>query len=170
MTPNCRRYETKALTAKKSKMTEKDRQEVSRLEWYLGLYLEDGALAVPTRNIKKCLVDSGKIDRHGTDVVKGLSFEGLHVPLIHNGNGSLEKMRTSGNFTSLLAVGIGQKKTMRVRPEFRSWKLDFRAVLFEDVMDLDTFERITERAGRAVGLGDNRVNGYGRFKATVERI
>ena len=37
-------------------------------------------------------------------------------------------------------------------------------------MDLDTFERITERAGRAVGLGDNRVNGYGRFKATVERI
>ena len=161
--------EMKAITAKKSKMTEDDRRNVERIEWMLGTYLEDGALAVPVRNLKKCFIDSGKITRDGTAVTRALSFPGLHVPLEHAGNGSLDAMYKSGQFMSRLAVGIGKARTMRVRPQFMPWAITFDAVLFEDAMDFDTFTRVVERSGVAIGLGDNRTNGYGRFEGLVTK-
>lgn len=160
--------ELKAITDKKSRMTEDDLARVARLEWHIALYTDEaGRLVVPTRNIKKCFIDAGKITRHGSDVARALSFRELSIPLIHSGNGDLDAMYDSGEFVSRLAVGIGKKRTMRIRPQFFPWSLEFQAYLFEDVMDADTFARIVERAGLTIGLGDNRVNGYGRFTAQV---
>src|SRR6266498_2825380 len=162
--------EQKAITAKHSKMTEDDRRQVERIEWHLGTYVEDGVLVVPTRNIKKALIDSAKITREGQTIVRGLSFGALSIPLKHSGNGDLDAMCKSGGFTSRMGVGIGQKRVMRVRPQFMPWGLEFEAFLFEDAIDFDSFCRIIDRAGVAIGLGDNRTNGYGRFDATVTRL
>jgi hypothetical protein len=165
--------EIKAITSKKSKMTEEDRRQVERLEWHSGLYLDSETgkqLVVPVRNVKKCFIESGVITRDGKNVARALSFTSLEIPLLHSGNGSLEKMYESGKFTSRLAVGIGRSRTMRVRPEFMPWGLVFQAYLFEEAMDPDVFTRIVERAGVTIGLGDNRQNGYGRFTATVTRL
>lgn len=163
--------EIKAITAKKSKMTEEDRRQVEKLEWFSGLYQDtEGNLVVPVRNLKKCFIDSGTISRDGKNVARALSFTALDTPLVHSGNGNLEAMFESKKFTSRLAVGIGKSRTMRVRPEFMPWGLEFQAFLFEEAMDVDVFTRVVERAGVTIGLGDNRTNGYGRFTAKVTRL
>jgi len=163
--------EIKAITAKKSKMTEDDRRQVERLEWHSGLYQDaEGQLVVPTRNLKKCFIDSGVITRDGKNVSRALSFTALDVPLVHSGNGSVDVMYESGKFTSRMAVGIGKARTMRVRPQFLPWGLSFQAFLFEEAMDFDVFKSVVERAGITIGLGDNRTNGYGRFAANVKRL
>jgi hypothetical protein len=163
--------EIKAITAKKSKMTEDDRRQVERLEWHSGLYLDsEQRIVVPVRNVKKAFIDSGTITRDGKNVARALSFQTLEVPLNHSGNGDLNALYESGKFVSRLAVGIGKSRTMRVRPQFMPWGLEFEAFLFEEAMDSDVFTRVVERAGITIGLGDNRQNGYGRFTAKVTRL
>jgi hypothetical protein len=59
---------------------------------------------------------------------------------------------------------------MRTRPSFFPWSLSATAFFLEDVLNFDEFERLAHLAGRAIGIGDNRVNGYGRFTAKIEPI
>jgi hypothetical protein len=56
---------------------------------------------------------------------------------------------------------------MRVRPCFPRWALVADAILLESVMDVDDLRRVADLAGKAEGLGDNRINGYGRFSVKV---
>jgi hypothetical protein len=37
-------------------------------------------------------------------------------------------------------------------------------------MDVTDLRRIAELAGRAVGLGDNRINGFGRFSVELVEL
>lgn len=152
-------------TAKRKK-TEDDRRAIERLEWFGGLYVEDGRIVMPTGNIRKCFVQAGKITKQGTQVARALQFADLNVPLAYDGPADLEALYADKTFTNRAAVGISGKRTMRVRPQFPQWAIVAEALLLEDVMDLDDLRRVAERAGQAEGLGDNRINGYGRF--TVE--
>jgi hypothetical protein len=57
---------------------------------------------------------------------------------------------------------------MRVRPSFFPWSIVVDGLFVEDVgMNLDELVRLVDLAGIVEGMGDNRVNGYGRFTATV---
>lgn len=153
-------------TAKRKK-TEDDRRAIERLEWFGGLYVEDGRPVMPTGNIRKCIVQAGKISKQGTQVVRALNFSDMNVPIAHDGPDNLEALFADKSFHNRAAVGISGKRTMRVRPQFARWALVATAFLLEDVMDLDDLQRVAERAGKAEGLGDNRVNGYGRFTVKV---
>ena len=161
----------KELTSKRKKTTE-DLKSIERLEWYGGLYTEDvkGKTVVvqPTSKMRKCVVETGRIHKLGKQVERALNFEALNVPLSHDGPKLVDDMFSSGRFTSRLSVGIGQKRVMRVRPSFFPWALEADAIFLEDVMNLGELENLVNLAGRAVGIGDNRVNGYGRFVGVVE--
>jgi hypothetical protein len=57
---------------------------------------------------------------------------------------------------------------MRTRPKFYPWALQVSGLFVEDAgLNPDEFIRIVELAGIVEGIGDNRVNGYGRFEAKV---
>jgi len=161
----------KALTDKR-KRTEQDRREIERLEWFGGLILApngDGANhpAWKSAAIRKCLIESGTISREGKTVARALAFRDVYVPLVYDGPGKIEKLWENESFRNRASIGIGMKRTMRMRPQFMPWALSISGILLEDVIDIDTFTRIVERAGLAIGMGDNRVNGYGRFDAKV---
>lgn len=158
--------EIKTYTDKRKK-TEDDRRAIERLEWFGGLYVEDGRPVFPTGNIRKAFIQAGKISKQGTAVSRALNFTTLSVPIAHGGPDDLEDLYADKAYVNRSAVGISGKRTMRVRPQFTKWALAADAILLEDVMDLDDFVRIAERAGLAEGLGDNRGNGYGRFSVTV---
>lgn len=158
--------EIATYTAKRKK-TEDDRRAIERLEWYGGLYLEDGQPVLPTKNIKKCLVETAKVTRHGKDVSRATSFTTMTVPIAHDGPTAIDDLFADKNFTHRAAVGIGAKRTMRVRPQFPRWALVAELKLLEAVMDLDVFTSIIQLAGSVEGLGDNRINGFGRFEAKV---
>lgn len=158
--------EIRRLTTKRAK-TEDDRRAVEKLEWYGGLYTSgEGKASVvtqPTSKIRKCLVETARIHKMGKQVERALNFESLDVPLTYEGPRDVDALFLSGKFSSRLSVGIKNKRVMRVRPSFFPWGLEASAVFLEDVMDLEVLQDIVVLAGRAVGIGDNRVNGYGRF-------
>jgi hypothetical protein len=158
--------EIKTYTDKRKK-TEDDRRAIERLEWYGGLYTSGGRVVMPTANIRKAFINAGKISKQGTQVTRSLQFTDLHVPLAYDGPEDLDVLFKDPAFHNRAAVGISGKRTMRVRPQFVTWAVVADALLLEDVMDVDDLQRVARRAGMAEGLGDNRVNGYGRFTVTV---
>lgn len=158
--------EIATYTAKRKK-TEDDRRAIERLEWFGGLYVDEGRVVMPTGNLRKTLVNAGKISKQGTQVTRAISFVDLSVPLVYNGPDDIEVLYKDPAFSYRAAVGVSGKRVMRVRPQFRNWAFVADAFLLEDVMDLDDLERVASRAGLAEGLGDNRVNGFGRFQVRV---
>lgn len=162
----------KAITAKRKK-TDEDHQAVERLEWFGGIYTETnpkGGITVvqPSSKLRKCIVEAARISKTGKQVERGLSFNTLNVPLGFDGPQDLEKLWESGRFKSRLSVGISGKRVMRVRPQFLPWSLTAKAELLTDVMNIEDLTATIMLAGVAVGIGDNRINGYGRFTAEVK--
>jgi hypothetical protein len=88
--------------------------------------------------------------------------------LAHSGPQTVDELFELPSFHHRSSVGIGTKRTMRIRPQFPDWSLSVGVELLTDVMDADTFAELVHLAGIAEGLGDNRVNGFGRFSAVVK--
>lgn len=167
--------EIKSITDKR-KRTAEDLQTIERLEWFGGLYIEpngDGKPKVvqPTSKLRKATIEAGRIQKLGKHVERALTFEAIHAPLVFDGPHDPEKLwKAGGQYVSRLSVRIGQKRVIRCRPKFFPWALSAAALFLPDVMDLAELTRLVETAGIAIGIGDNRVNGYGRFKGSVEVI
>jgi hypothetical protein len=162
----------KALTGKRKK-TDEDLKQIGRLEWFGGIYTmttADGVPVVsqPSSKVRKCLVETGRISKQGKQVERALSFLDLDVPLIYDGPRDLEEIFQDSQFISRLSVGVMGKRVMRVRPQFFPWALDMKGLFIEDAgLNFEDLERIVELAGAVGGIGDNRVNGYGRFIGKV---
>lgn len=151
----------------KRKKTEDDRKAISRLEWYGGLYINGAGPVMPTGNIRKCIIESAKVDKLGKQVGRAFAFSDLNAPLSYEGPRDVDELFKQEQFQHRASVGIGARRTMRTRPVFPTWAVVAEGNLVTDVLDFDDFQRIVERAGIIEGLGDNRVNGYGRFDGKV---
>lgn len=153
----------KAITGKRKK-TDEDMAMVGRLEWYGGIYLEAGKVVQPSSKVRKCLINTAKITKQGKMVERALSFSELNVPLIYEGPTEVDELYATGRYVSRLSVGVSGKRVMRVRPSFFPWKLEVSGLFVEDAgLNFQELQNIVELAGTVEGIGDNRVNGYGRF-------
>jgi hypothetical protein len=158
----------KALTAKRKK-TDEDLKQIERLEWYGGLYAENGVVVQPTSKVRKCLVNTAKIMKLGKGIERAVSFATLNVPLEYEGPRDIDEIFAQSRFHSRLSVGVNGKRVMRVRPSFFPWAMTLSGVFVTDAgVNIDELQRIVELAGMVEGIGDNRVNGYGRFTTTLE--
>lgn len=156
-----------ATYTSKRKKTEDDRRAIERLEWFGGLYTDNGRVVMPTGNIRKTFINAGKISKQGTQTGRALQFTDLNVPLAYEGPDDIEVLFKDSAFHNRCSVGVGQKRVIRVRPQFTQWAVVADALLLDEVMDLVDLQRVAGRAGLAEGLGDNRINGYGRFTVRV---
>lgn len=166
--------EIKSITGKRKK-TDDDLKRIEELEWYGGLYTHangDGKLVVvqPTAKVRKCLINTAKISKMGKMIERAISFNDLNVPLVYTGPRDIKALFADKTFHSRLSVGVSGKRVMRVRPQFFPWALDVPGIFVEDAgMNIDDLERVVDLAGVVEGIGDNRVNGYGRFIGKVVR-
>lgn len=160
--------ELKAITSKRKK-TDDDLAKMEMLEWFGGLYEENGRIVQPTSKVRKCLVETARINKLGKHVERSLIMASLNEPLTYEGPENPHDVWDSGNgFVSRLSVGVKGNRVMRVRPQFNPWTLKVPAVLLEDAgLNLDELIRIVDLAGRATGIGDGRAIGYGRFIGKV---
>jgi hypothetical protein len=160
--------ELKSISGKQKK-TDDDHAQMEMLQWFGGLYEDDGIVVQPTSKVRKCLIETGRISKLGKHVERSLIMTALNVPLVYEGPRDPKEIFASGNgFVSRLDVGVGKNRVMRVRPQFFPWTLVMPAVLLEDAgLNFDELERIVSLAGRATGIGDGRAIGYGRFAGTV---
>jgi hypothetical protein len=53
---------------------------------------------------------------------------------------------------------------LRYRPKFGGWKLKLSIDLLDEDLDSKSVKAILVSAGHKVGIGDNRLNGFGRFE------
>jgi hypothetical protein len=159
-----------SLISSKRKKTEEDRRAIERLEWFGGLYTDPTILGpvIPTRMLRKSIIEAAKINKLGKAVTRALTFKNVHVPLVYDGPKDLEELFQLKKYHNRASVSIGRAKVMRVRPSFPDWKVVADAILIEEALDLEDLERLVSLAGQVEGIGDNRVNGYGRYKATVK--
>lgn len=158
------------ITAKKTGKTDKDREEMARLEWYGGLYHEpEIGVYVPSWNVIRCLEQAGKITKKGAAVIRAVSAVTDKLPLQYEGPADLAKLYAMPEYRLRKMVGVKGGRVVRMRPIFRRWSLEFEAEFLEDVMNIGDLERIAEQAGRSEGLCNARKLGYGRFRCEVIR-
>jgi hypothetical protein len=161
----------KTFTSKRTK-TEEDRREVERLEWFGGLYLEDGVdgPAMPTRSLRKCFIRGAVITKRGTQLQRALSFTDLAVPILYDGPRSVEDLWERREFRYRDLVNVSGSRTVRMRPKFPGWQIVARAFLLDSVMDLSDLQRVITDAGLSEGLSEARTLGFGRFEGTVKEL
>ncbi len=159
-----------ALTAKRKK-TDADLKAIERLEWYGGLYATNGVVVQPTSKPRKCIVNAAKISKLGTAMARALNFMALEVPLMYDGPREIDALFADERYHSRLSVGVGNKRVMRVRPKFFPWALQVDGIFIEDAgINYSELQAIVELAGVVEGMGDNRINGYGRFVGKVVKL
>jgi len=160
----------KAITAKRKK-TDDDLRTIEMLEWYGGLYDENGVVVQPSSKVRKCLINTARISKAGKMVERALTLAEMYVPLIYSGPKEIDKLFADKRFHSRLSVGVGGKRVMRVRPQFFPWAMNVTGLFVEDAgLNFEDFVRIVELAGVVEGIGDNRVNGYGRYDGKVVQL
>ncbi len=160
--------EFKRVSGKRTK-TDADHEEMARLEYLAGLYLDgDGQVAIPYRNVMKCLIEGARITKSGPKIERGLTMTGAEFPLIYDGPTTPETLYANKNFVSRMSVKVGQARTMRCRPAFTNWALIAEAMIDPAVLSPEELQDIATNAGRFIGLGDYRKGGgFGRFQAEV---
>lgn len=177
--PECEfNRQIKTYTSKRKK-TEDDIKQIELLEWFGGVYTAeiDGKVMVtqPTSKLRKCLVNAARISKQGKQIERAVITTALHIPLLYDDakilpdiDVELKRLQSDPVYNSRLSVGIGNKRVMRVRPQFNRWAMIVPAVFLPDAgLNYDELKNIFDLAGRAERIGDNRVNGYGAFTGCI---
>src|SRR5215475_644778 len=155
---------------KKRKKTEDDRRDIARLEWMGSLYTHEGMVVIPTANVLKSFKEAAKITKEGKAVSRALTPLELVVPLEYSGPKMPEELLELPEFRDQTSVNVGTQRVVRTRPIFRAWTVIIEWELLSEVLEFDDFAKIARLAGRVEGLGDNRVNGWGRYNVDIKVI
>ena len=152
----------KELTAKGKKKTDADIAEIQRLEWFGGLYVEDGAIGWPSDNIEAMIRSAAKMSKQGKDVQRGLLCEGFSR-LDYDGPKDLDALFADDRFRMVNSVRVGQSRVIRTRPQFPVWSLSFEILYLEDQLNLKDVRSFLDTAGMYVALSDRRPK-FGKFE------
>jgi len=168
----------KEITDKGKEMTDEDRKRKDWLAYSASLYLGgtdgDRRVVMPWVNINRAL-------RTGAFRIGGVSASGkadggiasgaLEFPLIHKGPDDPRQLYDNERFRLRKMVNKNPtgKKAMvpSVRPIFPEWGLELTLIVFNEIISWDMFNRVISATGTAVGVGNARKLGYGRFTAEV---
>ena len=158
----------KKVSGKRTK-TDADHEEMAWQEFRAGLYIEDGRVCIPNRNIMKNLIEGARVTKSGPKVERGVTITGSAFPLEYDGPSDPAGLYADKNFVSRMTVKVGQARTVRCRPVFRQWSVTATALIDPAIIDLDDLQEIASNAGALIGLGDYRKGGgFGRFSAVVK--
>lgn len=156
------------ITSKRTRQTDEDRIQVTRLEWEGGLYFNEQGPYIPGPNVKKCIMEAASLYRGGKDVQRALTPLDIEIPLIYAGPRNIEEMWAHPTvFVDQRGARVnGRSKIIRTRPKFPNWSIVTRMLLNVTALSLDDLILYTENAGRTTGLGDYRPT-FGRFEGQV---
>lgn len=158
----------KAITAKKSRQTDVDHEDVQRLEWEGGLYFSHThGPYIPGANWKKCLMEAATIYKGGAAVKRALTPMDAEIPLLYDGPRNVDAL-WEAKFVDVRGVKLnGRTKVQRTRPCFQQWGFATTMLINQNALSLDDLLQYTEQAGTTTGLGDYRPT-YGRFTCQVD--
>jgi hypothetical protein len=158
----------KALTAKKTKKTDFDMEEIDRLSFIGSLYLsEDGKPVIPSDNIERCIQLGAQKKRLGKDVAAAVLCADAEYKLEYEGPSDPNKLYKSKTHCLRKSVAVQKARVIRVRPMFPTgWSVSFTLEYDEGVINERAIVEAMQDAGSLIGLGDWRPK-FGRFSVEV---
>jgi hypothetical protein len=152
------------LTSKTPK-TEADHLEISRVEWFGGLWLHDGKPCIPAEALMATFVQAAKTRNKGPVAKVGLIVED-HAALIYEGPKDMDELWEDESFRLRVGVRLRSARMMRTRPRFDNWSAEFAAHFFPSLLDRQQVVDFYKIAGFMKGLGDWRPQ-HGNFSVQV---
>lgn len=154
------------ITSKRTK-TEEDRLEIAHLEFLGGLYVGKSGPYIPAANVRRCLKETAKVRRLGKQIDRAVVPVMQEFALAYKGPRDPEALWKDETFRQQEAARVGTSRVQRMRPRFLPWALDTEWELISEVLDHEDFIAVFKAAGIVEGLGDNRINGFGRFNVEI---
>lgn len=155
----------KAISGKRKKV-DSDLEEMARLEFMGGLYLDDNGPAIPADNITAMIIKAAMKQKEG-DLAKTGAFCENHASLEYDGPRKPDELWQDERFRDTRPCRVGQARVMRTRPIFQQWTATVRLVVDDEIVNPSRVDDWLRTAGRIVGLCELRPR-LGRF--TVQRV
>lgn len=152
----------KEITGKQKK-TDADHEEIGRLEWRGGLYLQNGLPCVPDVAQKATLFNASKTLKMGRKVKAGL-FVYDHAMLTYEGPTDLDALWADERFRDRRPMKVGGSMVMRTRPRFEQWSIDMVIGFDDEVLNASQVDQFVHLGGRLIGILEGRP-AYGRYSA-----
>jgi hypothetical protein len=155
----------KTISSKRKK-TDADFEEMARIEFYAGLYLNAEGPIIPNTVIDGMTVKAAMKMKEGP-VAKSGCFCLDHARLDYDGPRTADALWLDERFRFMSAVRVGQARVMRMRPRFPEWSAIIKLNVEDTLVNPAQVDKWMDIAGAQVGLGDWRPQ-FGRF--TAERV
>lgn len=155
----------------KRKKTDADLDELARIEFLAGLYLEDSNIVLPDHVLESALVAGAKKTKNGTVAKTAVFVESPAVVDFEGNPGvineeTLQQLWEAGKHHLTVGVKVGMAKVMRTRPHLHNWTAVVDVSYEEDLVNRNSVIEFAQDAGRQVGLCDWRPK-HGRFTVEV---
>lgn len=146
------------LTGKRMK-TIADHEEIARTEWNGGLWLDGGRPCIPAEALMASFVGAAKTRKRGDEARAGLVVEDNAI-LRYAGPRDLDELWLDPSFRLRTGVRVRGARTMRTRPAFADWSVEFTARFLPTLLDRSEVIETFGIAGFFRGIGDWRpING-----------
>jgi hypothetical protein len=153
-----------AITGKRLK-TRADHEEISRREWYGGLWLYDKLPCLPQEAIEAAFI-KGALTRKRGDAAKAGFVANAPAMLAYDGPTDLDELWQNENFRLRKGVRVLKARTMRTRPRFPEWSAVISATFLTTELNRSEVVDFMKIAGAMRGIGDWRPK-YGRFEVLI---
>lgn len=145
----------------KRKKTEADYEEMARIEFIAGLYMDANGPVIPSRMIEATITNGAKTSKLGKLAQAGVIAD-RHATLEYDGPREASALFEDERFRFSVPVKIGQQKVVRTRPIFNEWQAELTIQYLDDVINQRDLMTAIRNAGTYAGFGDWRPR-YGRF-------
>lgn len=147
----------------KRKKTDADYEEMARIEFAAGLYLDKDGPVLPSYLIESMIVNAAKKVREGP-MAKSGCFCLTHSRLEYDGPRTVDELWADEGFRYSAIVRVGQARVSRMRPIFDEWSAVVHLNIEDEVVNVARIDDWMQIAGTQVGVGDWRPK-FGRFSA-----
>lgn len=155
----------KQISSKRNK-TDADYEEMARIEFMAGLYLDADGPVLPSKIIDSMIVEAARKSREGRIATSGC-FCLTSSRLEYDGPRTPEELWADETFRFSSLVRIRSARIIRMRPIFPEWAAVIALDVEDTAINVSRLDDWMHIAGTQIGIGDWRPK-YGRF--TAERL
>lgn len=152
----------KLISSKRGK-TDADFEELARIEFMAGLYLNEDGPILPSYLIDAMVINGAKKSKEGT-LAKSSCFCLEHASLMYDGPRTAAELWDDEYFRFSKLVRIRNVRVVRMRPIFNEWSAIITLNIEDTLVNPSRIDEWLTAAGIQVGLCDWRPQ-YGRFTA-----
>jgi len=146
--------------------TEADMEEISKLSFLGGLYLnKDKQVIIPSHLVEATLVCAARKTKLGKQATGAISIMNDAV-LKYDGPTDLEELFADDDHRFTNMVVVQRNRVTRTRPMFKNWEASFELQYDEAILDEAQIKEILVTAGNQIGFGDWRPR-FGLFNVEV---